>query len=423
VYQVESARQAFSVRRAFASACVSRTVLFLGITSLLTDISSEMVTAILPLYLVVNLNLSPFIFGVLDGVYLGATTVVRPISGYLADRVRRLKEVAFAGYALSAASRLGLLAVGSSASAIGGMILLDRLGKGIRTSPRDAMISLSTPTQELATAFGVHRAMDTAGAMLGPLFAFGILILAPDAYDAVFVVSFCFALMGLSVIGLYVHHRPTRAEDAQRAVALRGLLVLFVAPGFQPLLIVGFLLGLSTISDGFLYLTLQRRLDFHVGFFPLLFVATALVYMVLALPIGRLADRIGRARVFLAGYGLLGLAYTSLLLPSSGAAEAILYVVLIGAYYAATDGVLMAVASPALPENLRASGLALLTTATSLGRSIASVLFGLLWTWQGVETAVIAFAASLIVALTVSAVVLSFRGSAITNVGASERGS
>src|SRR5688572_18017387 len=103
------------------SAPVSRTVFFLGITSLLNDISSEMVSAILPLHLVVNLNLSPFAFGVIDGLHLGVSAVVRPISGYLADRIRRLKEVAFAGYALSAASRLGLLVVGSSVNGIIGV--------------------------------------------------------------------------------------------------------------------------------------------------------------------------------------------------------------------------------------------------------------------------------------------------------------
>jgi MFS family permease len=278
------------------------------------------------------------------------------------------------------------------------------------------MISLSSPREELATAFGVHRAMDTAGAMMGPLLAFAILIAAPDAYDAVFVVSLCFALIGLGVLGLYVQHRPIREETkeeeeeaAEERITLRDALALVRAPGFRSMLIVGAILGLVTISDSFLYLTLQRRLEFRVGFFPLLFVATALVYMLLALPMGRLADRVGRGRVFIGGYALLVVVYTALLLPSIGAAEIAIYVVLIGVYYAATDGVLMALASSMLPEELRTSGLALLSTATSLARLVASILFGLLWAWQGVETAVWVFMGGLVAAMIVTGITLASR--------------
>ena len=396
-------------------------MLFLGLTSFFTDISAEMVTAILPLYLVINLNLSPLVFGVIDGLYLGASAILRLVTGYLADRTRRLKEVAFAGYAFSAVSRLGLLIAGSAWTSIAVVVLMDRLGKGIRTAPRDAMISLSSPKEELATAFGVHRAMDTAGAMIGPLLAFGILIVAPDGYDAIFVVSLCFAVIGLGVMGLYVQHRPIReqAEEEQAAeerITLRDALALVRAPGFRVLLIVASVLALVTISDSFLYLTLQRRYDFRVGFFPLLFVATALVYMVLALPIGRLADRVGRTRVFLGGYALLVLVYTALLVPSFGYVEILAYVVLIGTYYAATDGVLMALASSMLPEDVRTSGLALLATVTSLARLVASILFGLLWTWQGVEVAVWVFMGGLVAAIIMTGVVLASRGASIPDV-------
>jgi MFS family permease len=164
------------------------------------------------------------------------------------------------------------------------------------------------------------------------------------------------------------------------------------------------------MSDGFLYLGLQRRLNFNIGFLPLLYVATSLVYLILAVPAGRLADRIGRARVLIGGYALLLVAYTSLLLPSLGAVEVVVYVALFGAYYAATDGVLMALASAVLPEGLRASGLALLTTATSLARLVASVLFGALWTWLGMESAVVAFGVGLIAAIVLAAIALARTG-------------
>ncbi|HVL25259.1 MAG TPA: MFS transporter [Thermomicrobiales bacterium] len=406
MYQIEGSGQVLRsrdkrARLRLTRPQVSQVVLMLGLTSMFTDISSEMVSSILPMYLVLNLHLSPFAFGVLDGIYLGGAAFVRLISGFLADKSRRHKEIAAAGYALSAVSRIGLLVVGGVWTLLASVILLDRLGKGIRSAPRDAMISLSTEPEKLGTAFGVHRAMDTAGAMIGPLIAFGLLTLTPDSYDTIFIVSLCFAVIGVGVISLFVQNPPNVAAKADEPAAtpsLRAALSLARDARFGPLLIVGGALSLATMSDGFLYLTLQRRLDFNVGLFPLLYVATALVFMLLAIPMGQLADRFGRARIFFGGYAVLLAVYALLLLPWYGAAQVIVSLVLLGVYYAATDGVLMALASALLPEDLRTSGLALLTTVTNLGRLAASALFGLLWTWQGMSVAIWIFIVGLGVA-------------------------
>jgi MFS family permease len=389
---------------------VSANVLFLGLTSLFTDISSEMVTTVLPLYMLVNLNFTPMAFGVVDGLYLGAAAVVRLIGGFLADRTRRYKSVAVAGYGLSMVSRGGLLAFGTAWGWLLGIVLIDRLGKGVRSDARDAMISFSTPPSELATAFGVHRALDTAGAMIGPLIAFGLLMLAPGAYDAVFVVSLCAALIGLAILILFVENRPGPAVPAPQPAAITIAAVARLArrPEVRALVVAGGALNLATMSDAFLYLTLQRRLDFQVGFFPLMYVVTAAIYMGLALPMGLLADRIGRTRVFIGSYLLLLLVYSALLLPSRGPAEVAVYLVMLGAFYAGTDGVLMALASARLPEDLRTSGMALLMTVSNLARLGASILFGWLWTWRGVEFAVGVFGSVLVVATALAAVLLRF---------------
>lgn len=400
---------------------VSATVLMLGFTSLFTDISAEMVSTILPMYLVLNLGLSPFAFGVIDGLYLGGAAIVRLIAGYMADRSRKHKEIAFAGYAFSAISRIGLLLVGNVWTLLASVVLVDRLGKGIRTAPRDAMISLSTEREKLATAFGVHRAMDTAGAMMGPMIAFLILTLWSDAYDTVFIVSFCFALIGVAVIGLFVQNpNPVPTADAQLSAppSLGEALNLARGSKFGALLIVGGILSAATMSDGFLYLTLQRRLDFNVGFFPLLYVATALIFMLLAIPMGQLADRVGRGRVFVGGYLVLLSVYGLLLLPWYGAAQVIIYLVLLGVYYAATDGVLMAIGSMLLPEDLRSSGLALLSTVTNVGRLVASILFGLLWSWQGMSVAVGVFIFVLALATIAAARLVMTSGFGATTDGA-----
>jgi MFS family permease len=340
---------------------------------------------------------------------------VRIGGGFAGDRWRRHKEVAALGYGISAVCKLGYVAVGSALSSLSAIVLLDRVGKGIRTAPRDALISLSTSTANLGTAFGVHRALDTAGAMLGPLAAFSILAVAPRAFDAVFVVSFCIALIGLSILFLFVENRSPSNSPATAGVAggdtekvsVREALGLLGVRRFQMLVVLGTFLALFTVSDGFLYLAIQEHLEFDERYLPLLFMGSAFAYMLLAVPIGRVADRMGPGRVFLTGYAVLLPVYASLLLPAFGMAVLPIYLLLIGAYYAATDGVLMALACALLPEKLRGSGLALLVTATSLARLFASITLGAIWTWVGIETAILCFGIGLVLSMLLAAFLLS----------------
>jgi MFS family permease len=426
MYQAEGSGAVLRRRRPAAAGArgrngrVSRNVIVLGTVSMLTDVSSEMVAAILPIYLVFALGASPLGFGIVDGIYQGVSALVRLASGFVADRWSRHKEVAAVGYGLSAVCKAALVAIGGSVSAVAGIVLVDRTGKGIRTAPRDALIALSSAPSALATAFGVHRAMDTAGALLGPLVAFGLLLVAPARFDAIFVVSLCFAVLGLAVLLLLADARPHERSDALAAAAasapvatpaerptLSEAIGLLGEPRLRALVIATGVLALATISDGFVYLGLQRTLDLSLTAFPLLFVGSAAVYMALAIPIGRLADRVGRRLVFVAGYALLLPVYAVLLLPSGGTVALVFALAMLGAYYAATDGVLQAIASALLPDRLRASGLALLVTATSLAKLASSVMFGLIWTLGGLELAAATFAAALMLALLIATIVLS----------------
>jgi MFS family permease len=404
VYSVLNPRELSRLRGKRAGPRVARNVVLLGLVSLFTDVSSEMVATILPLYLVYTLGFSPLQFGIVDGLQQGAAALVRVAGGFAADRTRRHKEVATVGYGLSAVARVGLLFT-NTVQALSLIVFLDRTGKGIRTAPRDALISLSSDRDSLGAAFGVHRSLDTAGAMIGPLIAFGLLWLAPGEFDAIFLVSFCFALVGLAMLVLFVENRPVPVADAAH-VSLRAAVRLLGRRRFATLAVVGGALAVFTISDGFLFLAFQRHLDFEERLLPLLFVGAAAAFMLLAIPVGRLADRIGRGRVFLAGYIPLLATYALLLVPGFGSAEIPLFLVLLGVYYAATDGVLMALASATLPAALRGSGLALLVTATSLGRLLASIVFGTIWTWQNVDTAIAAFAIGLLAAMALAAAAL-----------------
>jgi MFS family permease len=410
MYQVQDSSAVVAGHRALlrpraGARVIPRTVVLLGLTSLLTDVSSEMVSAILPLYLVYAAGFSPLALGVVDGLYRGAAAIAALASGFAADRRRRHKEVASLGYGLSAICKLALVVAGGAVGAIGAIVMLDRVGKGIRTAPRDALISLSTSPATLGAAFGVHRAMDTTGAMLGPLIAFGLLALAPLAFTSVFLVSFCFAVAGLGVIVLLVPRRSARTA-AEPGPSMRSAATLLTVPRFRALVVAASLLGIATISDAFLYLAMQRHLNLAPAAFPLLFAGSSLAYMLLAVPIGRLADRVGRGRILIAGYALLLPVYASLLAPSAGLPALFVGLGLVGASYAATDGVLAALASATLEPEVRGSGLAVVTTATNAARFLASVGFGALWTFAGLNTAILVCGAALTVALLATALVL-----------------
>jgi MFS family permease len=383
-----------AVRSSRRRIAVSRTVILLGLVSLFTDLSQEMVTAVLPLYLTYQVRLSPLQFGFIDGMYQGATALVRLLGGLLADRKERHKEVAATGYGASALCKLGLVAVGGAWLGTTAVLLLDSERAG------------------LGRSFGVHRALDTVGAMLGPLAAFVLLAQLPGQYNTVFLVSFSIALIGLGILVLFVENRRDREPAADEPAApkehvtLRSALGLFRIARFRIITLVGSGLGLLTISDAFVYLVIQRQTHLDVKWFPLLFLGTALAYLGFAVPIGRIADRVGRGRVFLAGHlALLGV-YLVLRFVDLGPGAVLCTLLLFGLYYASTDGVLMALASPTIPERLRTSGFALITTGTATTRFMSSVAFGAIWVAWGSQVAMLVFLVGLAVMVPAAALAL-----------------
>jgi MFS family permease len=388
---------------------VAGTVVLLGIVSMLTDISSESVNAILPIYVTSILGMSALAYGFIDGIYQGVSALVRIVGGWAADRADHPKWVAVVGYLTSAISRIFLL-FATSLGAITAVITADRLGKGLRTAPRDALIAASSPQAALGRAFGVHRALDTLGALIGPLMAFAIIgVVVPNDFHVVFVASLAFAIMGVAVLILIVpDHRPRRqrllAEASPATTRGEGPSWRhFSNAEFLRLITSAALLGLFTIGDGFLYLELTERDSLATKFFPLLYVGTNFAYLALAIPCGRLADRIGRARVFIGGQVLLLAAYLCAGGPMNGAAVSLGCLVFLGAYYAATDGVLAAMASKVTPLSMRASGIATAQTAVALARFASSLGFGLMWVRLGRTDALLLVTALLACAIPVAA--------------------
>ncbi|MEU4762156.1 MFS transporter [Actinosynnema sp. NPDC023794] len=380
---------------------VPGTVVALGAVSLLTDVSAEMVTAFMPVYLLFTLNMSYAQFGVLDGLYTGATAVLRLVGGHLSDRTHRHKAVAAVGYGLSAVTKLIFPLVGASAFGIGATMAADRAGKGLRTAPRDALISLATPPDRLGAAFGLHRSMDTVGALLGPLVTFLLLYWVGTVAGPVFVVSACFAAVGLIVLVAFVRENPRPVSTGPRP-SLRAGFALLGETGYRRLAVGAAVLGLATLSDAFVFILVQKATNAPLHLLPLLPLGTALVFLVAAAPVGRLADRIGRWPVFLGGHVLLLAVYVLLLAPGTGYFGVGAALVLHGLFYAATDGVLSARVSALVPESLRASGLAVVQTGQALARLVSSVAFGFLLQFAAFGTAVYAAIGSLLVAVVVA---------------------
>ena len=393
---------------------LSRNVWMLGVTSLLTDASSEMVSAVLPVYALYFLHLSPLSYGVIDGLQQGGASLVKLVAGWVTDRSGRHKAIAASGYAASTLSRLGLLFASANVMLLTPIIALDRIGKGIRTAPRDAIISLSVGRDRLASAFGVHRALDTCGALIGPILGFAILRWIRDGYDVVFVVSLALAAIAVAAIVTFVESpldartRKAAADDVNRAPdgAPETLAPETLSPRFIRIAASAAILGAASVSDSFIYLSLQRKLGFDATLIPLLFIMTPAVYLTLAAPAGRLADRVGRAWVIVLGYAMLLGVYVTLSSSLTGIPAAALVVGLLGTFYAATDGVFAAFAAGELPVARRATGLAIVSAGNDAGRMAASLAFGWFWTRGAPVTAVGQFQILLPVAIAIAVALL-----------------
>jgi MFS family permease len=390
---------------------VGSTVLLLGLTSLLIDISTEMSASILPLFVFATGG-SVFTMGLYDGFSQATSAVMRIVGGLTADRTKRPKIVAAVGYAATTVSRFMLVFGGRGE--IVPAVVVDRTGKGLRTAPRDAMIVDAAPAGGLGVAFGVHRAMDAAGALIGPVLAFFILQSNGGDLETVFKVAAVVGVVGLAVVVLLVNPR-THEVRPDEGITFQQLAGVWRTPGLPATAVVAAALGLFTIGDVFVYLSLQRRADLAVGTFPLLFVGTSCAYLLLAAPIGRIADRTGRTGVFLVGHVLLAAVGFLLATSHGGTGVLLVSVGLIGAFYACTDGVLSALVGGLVPPSSRATGLSLVHAVQALARMGGAITFaaiwdGRIWDGGGEHTAFGLYAAGLCAVVAVTAVLAGIEG-------------
>lgn len=418
MYAATAAAKALEAARAnqsLGSRRVPAMIYWLGATSLLVDISSEMLTSVLPVFLLTVLTLSPLQVGALDGLFQGAAALTQVVAGHKADRSQNNRRVAWIGYAMSVAARaLLLLSMAGGALFAFAALLCDRLGKGMRTAPRDALIALHADPQYVARAFGVHRTMDAVGAFAGPLLAAGILWLWVDRYDILMGTSLLFAIAGVAVFTVRVRNAPAspQADDLSNpphlGLADGGLLqrlrALFAHRAYRRLASVVAGLGLFTVSDGMLYLMLQQQTELQARYVPMIHVGSALVFLAMAIPLSRAADRWQPRKVFLFGYLCLGLAYACVFAQVGAPMLRIfLTACLMGMHYAATDGVLAVMVVAMLEPRMRTTGLAVIVTCAGLAKLASSPLLGWIWEVSGAQQGMLGFAVGLGVCMAIAA--------------------
>jgi MFS family permease len=361
-----------------------RNVWILGLTSFLTDVSSEMLINLLPLFLANVLGAGTAVIGLIEGLAESVASLLKVVSGWLSDRLGRRKWLTVAGYGLSTLVK-PVLYLASSWSAVLGVRVADRVGKGVRTAPRDALLADSIGESQRGLSFGVHRAMDTAGAFCGLLIAAGVVwamqagcgVLELATFRTVVLLSIFPAALAVLVLAVGARESPRRVPVTELpSLRLRGFDVRF--RGFL-LILVLFTLGNS--SDAFLILRAQERgLSVLAVMGALL--ALNLVYTLVSGPAGMLSDRVGRRGVIVGGWLLYGLVYLGFALAGAGWQVWMLYA-LYGVYYGVTEGVARALVADIVEPQQRGTAYGLYNAVVGVTALPASVIAGLLWRGLG----------------------------------------
>jgi MFS family permease len=376
---------------------VPRNVWATTITSFLNDISSEMIFTLVPLFLANVLGVSTAVIGVIDGVAETTSSLLKGFSGWLSDRLGRRKWLAVAGYGLSSLAKPFLYVVTSWYGVLA-VRFVDRTGKGIRTSPRDALIADSIDERHRGIAFGLHRAGDTAGAMLGLIIALLVvaatqteaLDLSRDTFQWLVLIGIVPGFLAVLVLAVGARDVRTRAgkADATGAQSDKGRVSLHFRDlngDFQFFLLVVAIFTLGNSSDSFLILRAQERGLSVAGVLGML-ITFNLIYALLSGPLGGLSDRIGRYRVILGGWVFYGLLYLGFAFVANAWQMWAIYACY-GLYYAAVEGAAKALVADLIPPEQRGSAYGYYNATIGLMALPASVLAGVLWQgvggWEG----------------------------------------
>ncbi len=362
-----------------AAPALPRAIWVLGFVSLLMDISSEMVHSLLPLFLVGTLGVSVIVVGVIEGIAESTALVVKVFSGVLSDHFRRRKGLAVIGYALGALTKPAF-ALAQGAGVVVAARFIDRIGKGIRGAPRDALVADLVRPEQRGAAYGLRQSLDTVGAFVGPLLATALMLLWANDFRAVFWVAVVPGVLAVLLLVVGVREPEAAPRGAQgspiRREALRRL-----GPAYWGVVALGAVFTLARFSEAFLVLRAEQ-LGVAMALVPLVMVAMNIVYALSAYPFGRLADEMPHGTLL--AWGLVVLIVADIVLALAPGWPALLVgVALWGLHMGMTQGLLAAMVADAAPAELRGTAFGVFNLASGVAMLIASAVAGVLWHWLG----------------------------------------
>lgn len=366
--------------RALPRPKIPRTVWALGFVSLFMDISSEMIHALLPLFLTVGLGASVVVVGLIEGVAEATASIAKVFSGYLSDRIGRRKPLILVGYALGALSK-PFFALAGAPTMVFAARFADRIGKGLRGAPRDALVADVTPESIRGRAYGVRQALDTAGAFIGPLLAIALMALFANDIRTVFWFAVIPAGLAVLCVLIGVEDRAVGPEEKRsrppiRLADLRGL-----SGAFWGVVAIGVVFTLARFSEAFLVLKANDE-GLPLVLAPLVLVAMNVVYSLGAYPAGAWSDEASPKGLLL--WGLVALIFADLALAlAPGVVGAFVGIALWGAHLALTQGLLAKLVAQSAPADLRGSAFGIFNLAIGVVMLVASAIAGLLWEGVG----------------------------------------
>lgn len=358
-----------------------RNVLFLGLTSFFNDFSNEMVLAIFPAFFTSVLKAGAGSLGLVEGLADGIANIIKIYAGRFSDKIQKRKPFMVLGYGLSVATRPLYLLV-SSVGGIIGIRFADRVGKGLREAPRDAIISFSTKKEEIGRAFGYHRMLDTIGGILGPFVAYLILRAFPDSFSIVFITAF---IVGLFAIISLVFVKDVIGEVREGNLSLDSLSVF--PPDFKRYLVALFFLSAGSLPIAVLLLKTQH-LGFTLASIPLFYMLYNISFAGFSVSAGGMSDRLGARTVMRLGYVVLLLGYLIISL-ADGPVILLFGFLVLGLFPALTDGVARALASELSPRSHRAGAYGLVNATAGFGLMFAGICGGYVWEYFGANYALL----------------------------------
>lgn len=378
----------------------------LGFVSLFMDISSELIHSLLPVFMVTGLGATALMVGVVEGVAESTALIVKVFSGTLSDWLGKRKGLTVLGYGLGALSK-PVFALALSVHWVFAARFMDRIGKGIRGAPRDALIADLTPPEIRGAAYGLRQSLDTVGAFIGPLAAVGLMILWAGDFRTVFWFAVIPAVLAVVLLVFFVHEPDGPRRGAGAASPVRWRTIREMGSGYWWVVAIGGAFTLARFSEAFLILRAQQ-FGLPDAFAPLVLVVMNVVFAVSAYPLGRLADRANHTALL--GVGLVVLIAADLVLAlATGLAALAAGVALWGLHMGMTQGLLATMVAGAAPAHLRGTAFGFFNLVSGIAMLAASVLAGLLWDTLGAATTFYAGAAFAAVTL---AILLGRRGAA-----------